>query len=109
MRMALNCLPPSYYLIVTDLGRYFADPSGTYSAYNAKAIGSGSEGAQTELKEKYHKSMTLAEAKSLAIKTLKQVMEEKLSGSNIQVATVTKEQGFKVMEEDEINSIVSAL
>ncbi len=37
------------------IGRYHADPSGTLTRYDAKAIGSGSEGAQTELQEQYHK------------------------------------------------------
>ena len=32
-----------------------ADPSGTYVRYDAKAIGSGSEGAQGELQEKYNR------------------------------------------------------
>ncbi len=31
------------------------DPSGTFNAYEAKAIGSGSEGAQQALQEVYHK------------------------------------------------------
>ncbi|KAH7937744.1 hypothetical protein HPB49_015167 [Dermacentor silvarum] len=35
---------------------YHMDPSGTYVQYNAKAIGSGSEGAQQALQEKYHKA-----------------------------------------------------
>ncbi len=34
---------------------YHTDPSGTFTRYEAKAIGSGSEAAQTELKEQYHK------------------------------------------------------
>jgi len=34
---------------------YHADPSGTFMAFEAKAIGSGSEGAQTELQEHYNK------------------------------------------------------
>jgi len=34
---------------------FHLDPSGTYVQYNAKAIGSGSEGAQQTLQEKYHK------------------------------------------------------
>ena len=38
--------------------RFHADPSGTLTQYDAKAIGSGSEGAQTELQEQYHKSLT---------------------------------------------------
>ena len=41
--------------------------------YEAKAIGAGSEGAQTQLQEAYSKSMTLAEAETLALNTLKQV------------------------------------
>lgn len=35
--------------------RFHLDPSGTYTRYDAKAIGSGSEGAQTSLQEMYHK------------------------------------------------------
>lgn len=34
---------------------YHMDPSGTYIRYEAKAIGSGSEGAQQALQEVYHK------------------------------------------------------
>jgi len=33
--------------------RYQTDPSGTFSRYDAKAIGSGSEGAQTNLQDQY--------------------------------------------------------
>lgn len=35
--------------------RFHVDPSGTYIKYEAKAIGSGSEGAQQALQETYHK------------------------------------------------------
>ena len=34
------------------------DPSGTFLQYEAKAIGSGSEGAQQALQEVYHKVLT---------------------------------------------------
>lgn len=34
---------------------FHMDPSGTYVQYDAKAIGSGSEGAQQSLQEMYHK------------------------------------------------------
>lgn len=46
--------------------------------YDAKAIGSGSEGAQTALQENFRKDLSLAEAEVLALSTLKQVMEEKV-------------------------------
>ena len=34
---------------------YHAEPSGTFYRYDAKAIGSGSEGAQAELQNEYHR------------------------------------------------------
>jgi 20S proteasome subunit alpha 5 len=36
-------------------GRYHTDPSGTFTRYDAKAIGSGSDAAQQELQDSYHK------------------------------------------------------
>ncbi len=67
---------------------YHTDPSGTYTRFDAKAIGAGSEGAQTALQEQYHKKLTLAEAETMAVTILKQVMEEKLSADNVEVAAV---------------------
>ena len=92
-----------------DTTRFHADPSGTFMAYNAKAIGSGSEGAQTELEKEYHKSMTLEEAETLALRVLKSVMEEKLNKSNIQVASVTADQNFKIYEEQKLQTIIDRL
>ncbi|EGF78617.1 hypothetical protein BATDEDRAFT_30413 [Batrachochytrium dendrobatidis JAM81] len=88
---------------------FHADPSGTLTQYDAKAIGSGSEGAQTELQEQFHKSLTLAEAVSLSLKVLKQVMEEKISASNVQVATVTAQNGYKLVSEADLVDVVANL
>ncbi|KAJ6264262.1 hypothetical protein Dda_0406 [Drechslerella dactyloides] len=88
---------------------YHAEPSGTFYRYDAKAIGSGSEGAQAELQNEYHSSLTLAEAESLVLKTLKQVMEEKLDSKNVQLASVTKEKGFRIYSDDEMKEVVSRL
>lgn len=40
--------------------RFHMDPSGTFIQYDAKAIGSGSEGAQQALQEVYHKVCLLS-------------------------------------------------
>ncbi|KAI8922598.1 nucleophile aminohydrolase [Entophlyctis helioformis] len=88
---------------------YHADPSGTLTRYDAKAIGSGSEGAQTELQEHFHKSLTLTEAISLSLRVLKQVMEEKISASNVQVASVTLEHGYRLIPESELVDVVANL
>lgn len=88
---------------------YHAEPSGTFYKYDAKAIGSGSEGAQAELNNEYHKSLTLKDAELLALKILKQVMEEKLDLNNAQLASVTKEKGFQIYSDEKMSEIVEAL
>lgn len=89
--------------------RYHAEPSGTFYRYDAKAIGSGSEGAQAELQNEFHKSLTLPEAEVLVLKTLKQVMEEKLDSKNVQLASVTKEKGFRIYTDIEMEEVVGRL
>ncbi|KKY21538.1 putative proteasome component pup2 [Phaeomoniella chlamydospora] len=88
---------------------YHAEPSGTFYRYDAKAIGSGSEGAQAELQTEYHRSLTLEEAETLVLKTLKQVMEEKLDSKNVQLASVTKDKGFRIYGDDEMKRVVETL
>lgn len=53
--------------------------------------------------------MTLEEAETLVLKTLKQVMEEKLDFKNVQLASVTKEKGFRIYSDDEMAEVVKRL
>lgn len=53
--------------------------------------------------------MTVKEAEILCIRILKQVMEEKLSSNNVQLAVVTPETGFKLYEESAVESIIADL
>lgn len=87
---------------------FHMDPSGTYVQYDAKAIGSGSEGAQQSLQEVYYKGIPLKEAIQRSLSILKQVMEEKLNETNVQVATVTKE-GFKILSGDDLQEFIREL
>jgi len=89
---------------------YHTDPSGIYTKYAATAIGAGSEGAQTALREQYNKSMTLAEAQKLALEILKQVMEEKINSTNVEMAVVsTKTKEFRLSTSDELDAIIKTL
>ncbi|KAK9297931.1 hypothetical protein QLX08_008469 [Tetragonisca angustula] len=88
---------------------YHMDPSGTFVQFDAKAIGSGSEGAQQNLQEVYHKSMTLKEAIKAALVILKQVMEEKLSDNNIEVMTMTPEKLFHMFTKAELQELIENL
>ncbi|KAG2490568.1 hypothetical protein HYH03_010962 [Edaphochlamys debaryana] len=88
---------------------YHADPSGTYVKYSAKAIGSGSEGAQTSLQEAFKDKtdMTLAEAEVLALSTLKQVMEEKVTATNVDIARVAPT--YHLYTEEEVQALITRL
>jgi len=85
---------------------FHMDPSGTFIQYDAKAIGSGSEGAQQKLQDVYHKSMTLVEAKNQALTILKQVMEEKLDPTNVEMATVTRDNHFQMCSKQELEDVI---
>lgn len=88
---------------------FHLDPSGTFLRYDAKAIGSASEGAQQSLQEVYHKSMTLKEACTHALSILKQVMEEKLSSTNVELATITAADNFKMFSKEEIDNLLKEI
>ncbi|XP_043255476.1 proteasome alpha5 subunit [Colletes latitarsis] len=85
---------------------YHIDPSGTFVQFDAKAIGSGSEGAQQNLQEVYHKSMTLKEAIKAALTILKQVMEEKLNDTNIELMIMTPENLFHMFTNAELQEVI---
>eukprot|EP00897_Mesotaenium_endlicherianum_P005783 jgi/Mesen1/5232/ME000026S04532 len=86
---------------------YHTDPSGTFVRYEAKAIGAGSEGAQTNLQEHFQKDMTLKEAETLALSTLKQVMEEKVTSTNVDIASVAPT--YHLYTKQEVEQVISQL
>jgi len=90
---------------------FHTDPSGTFLQYLAKAIGSGSEGAQSHLESEagYHKSITLVEAQSLALLVLKQVMEEKLEPENVEVGVVGLDRKFRLLDTATLAKLISEL
>eukprot|EP01111_Echinosteliopsis_oligospora_P010344 TRINITY_DN31_c0_g1_i1.p1 TRINITY_DN31_c0_g1~~TRINITY_DN31_c0_g1_i1.p1 ORF type:complete len:248 (-),score=83.83 TRINITY_DN31_c0_g1_i1:72-815(-) len=89
---------------------YHTDPSGTFIQFDAKAIGAGSEGAQTNLQDKYNKSITLKEAEKLALSTLKQVMEEQVTNNNVEMASVLASTGkFRIYTKSELGDIITSL
>lgn len=86
---------------------FHTDPSGTFVKYDAKAIGSGSEGAQTALQEQYRKDLTWEEAEVLALSTLKQVMEEKVSATNVDIAKVSP--SYHLYTEEEVEAVIARM
>lgn len=88
---------------------FVLQPSGTFLEYRAKAIGSGHESSQSTLIEQYSNSMELSEAINLSLEILKTVMEEKLSIQNLDLWTLTPENGITVIEGDELQTLIDGL
>jgi 20S proteasome subunit alpha 5 len=120
---------------------YYMDPSGTYVKCDAKAIGSGCEGAQQALQEAYHKvhtdprhfklvkpnnlmfsiyslvfltqqTITNKEAIKIVFTILKQVMEEKLNSTNVEVATIIQDPNskfgqYKLLTKEEVEKVIT--
>ena len=85
---------------------FHTDPSGTFTSYKAKSIGVGSEGAQTELIEKYSDELSLEQAEDLALSILKHVMEENVTTKNIEYASVTPASGYKLYSTDDVQAVI---
>jgi len=89
---------------------WHTDPSGTFTQYEAKAIGAGSEGAQTHLQQEYNKSMTLKRAEALALETLKEVMEEKLNSTNVEIGIIPTSTGkFEIYTKEKLEEIMTRM
>ncbi|OAY73226.1 Proteasome subunit alpha type-5 [Ananas comosus] len=86
---------------------YYTDPSGTFWQCNAKAIGSGSEGADSSLQEQYNKDLTLQEAETIALSILKQVMEEKVTPNNVDIAKVAPT--YHLYSPSEVEAVIARL
>ncbi|CAL9183963.1 unnamed protein product [Musa hybrid cultivar] len=86
---------------------YYTDPSGTFWQCSAKAIGSGSEGADSSLQEQYNKDLTLQEAETIALSILKQVMEEKVTPNNLDIARVAPT--YHLYTPTEVEAVIARL
>ncbi|KAF6139844.1 hypothetical protein GIB67_009691 [Kingdonia uniflora] len=81
---------------------YYTDPSGTFWQCNAKAIGSGSEGADSSLQEQYNKELSLQEAETIALTILKQV-----TPNNVDIAKVAP--NYHLYSPAEVEAVIGRL
>jgi 20S proteasome subunit alpha 5 len=80
----------------------------------ALSFGEGSDGDKDKRMSRpfgvaYNEDMTLEEAEELALSTLKQVMEEKISTDNVELARVTKEKGYHSATTEEVGAVLERL
>lgn len=82
---------------------YQVDPSGSYFAWKASAIGKNMANAKTFLEKRYSEDMELEDAIHTALLTLKEGFEGELKGNNIEVAVVGEDGKFRVLSVSEVN------
>jgi proteasome alpha subunit len=87
---------------------YQTDPSGTYIAYDAVAIGSGSDQANEFLEKNYHFDISMEEASILALDSIYLISEEKTGTRHIRMAQIdTKTKRIKFIENNDIENYAS--
>jgi len=89
---------------------FSTDPSGTYRAYKAIAVGVGRETVEGILKAEYNEEMSLEEAVKLAIKCLKKALQARDEQLRVKIATIpTSTKTFQMMPDEEAEEILKAV
>ncbi|MCS7120527.1 MAG: archaeal proteasome endopeptidase complex subunit alpha [Nitrososphaerota archaeon] len=82
---------------------FTTDPSGSYRAYKAVAIGVGRETCENILKEEYRDDLTLEEAIRLAVKCLAKSIQSREEQPRVKIAVVpAKTRKFRLLSDEEV-------
>lgn len=82
---------------------YQIDPSGSFFAWKASAIGKNMINAKTFLEKRYNEDIELEDAVHTALLTLKEGFEGQITADNIEVAIVGDNKEFKVLTPSEVS------
>lgn len=86
------------------------DPGGTYLRCKARAIGAGAQKAIDLFTKEYNENIKVEEAIMLALRALKESMEEGFTAENIELAKVDmRDKTFKVFSTGEVQEFISKL
>ncbi len=89
---------------------FTTDPSGSYRAYKAVAIGIGRETAEKILKGEYRDDLKLDEAVKLAVKCLVKALEARGEKPRIKIAVIPSEtKRFRLLPDEEIDVYIKAV
>lgn len=81
---------------------YQIDPSGSYFAWKASAIGKNMVNCKTFLEKRYSEDMELEDAIHTSLLTLKEGFEGQIAADNIEVAVVGDDNKFRVLTVSEV-------
>jgi len=86
---------------------YQVDPSGSYWAWKASAIGKNSVDAKTFLEKRYDPEMELEDAIHTAILTLKEGFEGSVDENNVEIGIVGEDRKFRILTPAEVKDYVT--
>ena len=86
------------------------DPSGGVIKDMMISTGSGSPIAYGVLEDRYNKDIDIEDGIEIVIRAIKSAMErDTYSGNGIRIATITKEEGFKILPDEEVAKKIEEL
>jgi proteasome alpha subunit len=89
---------------------FTTDPSGSYRAYKAVAIGIGRETAEDILKEEYSEDLTLIKATKLIVKCLVKSLQARDELPRIKIATVSSDtKKFKLLSDKDTKKYLTEI
>eukprot|EP01080_Neovahlkampfia_damariscottae_P010320 gene10320-2736_t len=81
---------------------YQVDPSGSYWAWKASAIGKNMINANTFLEKRYTNDIMLEDAIHIAILTLKEGFDGQMTENNIELAVIDENKQYKILSPKEV-------
>lgn len=81
---------------------YQVDPSGSFFAWKATAIGKGMVNAKTFLEKRFSDELEIEDAIHTAILTLKEGFDGHMSEHNVEIGIVGRDGKFKVLSMAEV-------
>eukprot|EP01117_Protostelium_nocturnum_P001650 TRINITY_DN1201_c0_g1_i3.p1 TRINITY_DN1201_c0_g1~~TRINITY_DN1201_c0_g1_i3.p1 ORF type:complete len:235 (-),score=65.45 TRINITY_DN1201_c0_g1_i3:205-909(-) len=88
---------------------YQVDPSGSYWAWKASAIGKNTVNAKTFLEKRYKEDMELEDAIHNAILTLKEGFEGEMNENNIEIGIIGEDRKFRTLTPSQVKDYLGEL
>jgi len=88
---------------------YQVDPSGSYFAWKATAVGKNQNNAKTFLEKRYNDDMEIEDAINTAILTLKEGFEGELNENNVEIGVITEDRQFRLLSPAQIKDYLGEL
>jgi len=87
---------------------FLTDPSGNFIAYDAVAIGAGSEQVMEFLEQNYDGTKSLEDMKTLAVQAIYLVSEDKVGTQHIKIAVIDTKSGMmRILTEEEVGAVAA--